>query len=93
MKKSQLRQLIREELQNEGLFGNSSEKENKRIQKALDRWVTYCMDEGDSEADILSVGQEYLQDSIDVYLGGKIDDNELEDKWNKYVEDNPDFPN
>jgi len=89
MKKSELRQLIREEIQsssksinkitNEGVFGTSFEKEKRKIEDALERWVKYSMDNGDSEDDVLSVGGKYLRDAVSIYLGGKIDDEELDD--------------
>jgi hypothetical protein len=84
MKKSELQQIIKEEISkvlNEGIFGTSFEKEKANIEKALDRWVAYSMSKGDSEGDVLSVGQQYLRDSIDAYLGGKIKDDDLDNMW------------
>lgn len=68
--------LVENRIKKEGLFGTSFEKEKEKIIKALDRWVAYSMSNGDSEADIMSVGAEYLRDSIDAYLGGKISDDD-----------------
>jgi len=84
MNKSELQQIIKEEISkvlNEGMFGTSAEKEKLNIEKALDRWVEYNMSRGDSEANILSVGRQYLRDSIDAYMGGKIKDDDLDDMW------------
>ena len=65
-------------LTNEGIFGTSPEKEKLKVENALDRWVKYSMENGDSEEDVLKMGSKYLRDSIDAYLGSKIDSDELD---------------
>ena len=68
MKKSELRQLIKEEI-SEWIFNTSFDKEKIKIKDAIDRWVKYSMENGDNEADVMSVGEKYLRDAIDVYRG------------------------
>jgi len=68
---------------NESLFGTSFEKEKRKLEDALDRWVKYSMENGDSEADVLSAGQEYLKDAIMVYVGGKSDSYKTLDRYDK----------
>ena len=58
-------------LTNEGIFGTSYEKEQRKLEDALDRYVKYSMENGDSEADVLSTLEEYGMDAISNYMGGK----------------------
>ena len=37
----------------------SFKKENDKLKKSLEAWIKYSMENGDSEADILSVLEEY----------------------------------
>tara|TARA_R110002020_G_scaffold90964_2_gene221216 strand:+ start:2649 stop:2924 length:276 start_codon:yes stop_codon:yes gene_type:complete len=87
MKKSQLRHIIREILEDDsdefkrqpGSMADTlwkanrkkwdkestpSEAENLKIQADLKRWIKHSMDGGDSEADILSVLEEYAKTII-----------------------------
>jgi len=68
-------------LLNEGMFSTSYEGEQDKYEKALDRWVKYSMKNGDSEADVMSVGEKYLRDSIDAYIGGNISGEDLDDMY------------
>jgi hypothetical protein len=43
------------------------DKEKLKVKQALDRWVEYSIENGDSNADVLSVGEEYIKDSISAY--------------------------
>ena len=61
----------------EGMFSTSFDGEQDKYEKALDRWVKYSMKNGDSEADVMSVGEKYLKDAVMVYIGGNIDDEDL----------------
>lgn len=58
----------------EGSLNNKTywETENRKLEKAIERWVKFSMKEGDSEADILSVGQEYLKDAINKVLTNNV---------------------
>jgi len=73
MKKSELQQLIKEEISkvSEGIFGHPFDKERANIQKAMNSWVKYSLDNGDSEADIFSVGEIFLERAIEAYKDGK----------------------
>lgn len=85
MKTSEIRKIIRKEIKkslNEGIFGSSPDKEKRKLEDALDRWVKYSMDNGDSEADVLSVLEKYAKDAVHIYLGGKISDEELDKRYN-----------
>ena len=64
-------------MKKEGMFSTSFDGEQDKVEKALDRWVKYSMENGDSEADVMSVGEKYLKDSIHAYIGGNIDDEDL----------------
>jgi len=61
----------------EGMFSTSFDKEKLKVKQALDRWVEYSMENGDSKADIMSVGEKYLKDAVMAYIGGNIDDKDL----------------
>ena len=78
-------------LTNEGIFGTSPEKEKLKVEKALDRWVKHSMENGDSEEDILKMGRKYLRDSIDAYLGSKIDSGELDKMYTDVMSKVPDY--
>ena len=65
----------------EGMYSTSFDGEKDKYEKALDRWVKYSMENGDSEADVMSVGEKYLKDAIMVYIGGNIDDEDLLDRY------------
>ena len=65
-------------LTNEGIFGTSYEKEQRKLEDALDRFVKYSMENGDSEDEILSTLERKGRDVVDIYLGGKIDDDKLD---------------
>ena len=41
---------------------------------SLDRFVKYSIENGDSEDEVLSTLEKKGRDAIDIYLGGKIDD-------------------
>tara|TARA_R110000744_G_scaffold378699_1_gene495214 strand:- start:513 stop:920 length:408 start_codon:yes stop_codon:yes gene_type:complete len=64
----------------EGMFSTSYDGEQVKVEKALDRWVEYSMEHGDSEADVMSVGENYLRDSIHAYIEGTIDDDDLAER-------------
>ncbi len=66
--------------QNEGIFGTSYEKENRKLEDALDRFVKYSAENGDSEDEILSTLERKGRDAMDIYLGGKIDLDKLDGK-------------
>mgnify|MGYP003632070045 CR=1 FL=1 len=61
----------------EGMFSTSFDGEQDKVEKAIDRWVEYSMKNGDSEADVMSVGEKYLKDAVMAYIGGNIDDEDL----------------
>lgn len=93
MKKSELRQIIREEiskLKNEGIFGTSYEKEERKLEDALDRFIKYSMENGDSEDEILSTLERKGRDAVDIYIGGKIDDDKLDKKYDDVMSNVPD---
>lgn len=64
MKKSQLHKLIKEEIRRVTNEATPSETEDFKIQVDLKRWIKHSMDGGDSEADILSVLEEYVKTII-----------------------------
>lgn len=64
MKKLELHKLIREELRRYINESTPSEAENLKIQADLKRWIKHSIDGGDSEADILSVLEEYAKTII-----------------------------
>ena len=78
-------------LTNEGIFGTSPEKEKLKVEKALDRWVKHSMESGVSEEDIIKMGRKYLRDSIDAYLGSKIDSGELDKMYDDVMSKVPDY--
>ena len=77
-------------LTNEGIFGTSYEKEQRKLEDALDRFIKYSMENGDSEEDVLKMGSKYLRDSIDAYLGSKIDSDELDKMYDDVMSKVPD---
>ena len=93
MKKSELRQIIKEEIskaKNEGIFGTSYEKEQRKLEDALDRFVKYSMENGDSEDEILSTLERKGRDAVDIYIGGKIDGDTLLKKYDDVMSKVPD---
>lgn len=93
MKKSELREIIREEiskLKNEGIFGTSDEKEERKLEDALDRFVKYSMENGDSEDEILSTLERKGRDAVDIYIGGKIDGDKLLNRYDDVMSNVPD---
>jgi len=84
MKKSELRQIIKEEIskaKNEGIFGTSYEKEQRKLEDALNRFVKYSMENGDSEDEVLSTLERKGRDAADIYLGSKISDDKLDNMF------------
>ena len=81
-------------LTNEGIFSTSpekkKEKEKIKVEDALDRRVEYSMESGVSEEDIIKMGRKYLRDSIDAYMGGKIDSDELDKMYDDVMSKVPD---
>jgi|CoawatStandDraft_6_1074263.scaffolds.fasta_scaffold22783_4 hypothetical protein len=70
----------------EGMFSTSFDSEKRKIEDALDRWVKYSMKNGDSEGDVMSVGEKYLRDAVMVYIGGTISDEDLLDKYDDVMD-------
>ena len=70
----------------EGMFSTSFDSEKRKIEDALDRWVKYSMENGNSEGDVINVGKEYLIGAVDVYLGGTISDEDLLDKYDDVMD-------
>ena len=48
------------------------------------------MESGVSEEDIIKMGRKYLRDSIDAYMGGKIDSGELDKMYTDVMSKVPD---
>jgi hypothetical protein len=93
MKKSELRQIIKEEIskaKNEGIFGTSYEKEQRKLEDALDRFVKYSMENGDSEDEVLSTLERKGRDAADIYLGSKISDDKLDNMFDDVMDNVPD---
>ena len=65
--------LAESKLTNEGIFGTSYEKEQRKLEDALDRFVKYSMENGDSEDEVRNTLERKGKDSIDIYMGGKDD--------------------
>jgi predicted RNase H-like HicB family nuclease len=63
------------------MFGNSPEKVDRKLEDALDAWVKYHMDSEGNESEVKQKGINMVKDAIDVYLGGKIDPDDLEDQF------------
>jgi predicted RNase H-like HicB family nuclease len=63
------------------MFGNSPEKVDRRLEDALDAWVKYHMDSEGNESEIRQKGINMVKDAIHVYLGGKIDSDDLENQF------------
>jgi len=53
-------------LTNEGIFGTSYEKEQKKLEDALDRFAKYSMENGDSKDEVLSTVERKLNDIISI---------------------------
>ena len=68
-------------IQTNEIFGTSLEKENRKLEDTLDRWVKYHMEAGEDEKTVKDIASRFVQDAIDVHLGGKINSDELEDMW------------
>jgi hypothetical protein len=77
-------------LTNEGIFGTSYEKEQRKLEDALDRFIKYSMENGDSEDKILSTLERKGRDAVDIYIGGKIDDDKLDKKYDDVMSKVPD---
>jgi len=77
-------------LTNEGIFGTSYEKEQRKLEDALDRFVKYSMENGDSEDEILSTLERKGRDAVDIYIGGKIDGDTLLKKYDDVMSKVPD---
>lgn len=100
MKRSELRQLVREEiskLKNEGIFGTSDEKEERKLEDALDRFVKYSMEKkGDSkstlekEDKLLKTLEKKGRRAVDIYIGSKIDDDKLLNMYDDVMSNVPD---
>jgi len=93
MRKSELRQIIREEIskaKNEGIFGTSYEKEQRKLEDALNRFVKYSMENGDSEDEVLSTLERKGRDAADIYLGSKISDDKLDNMFDDVMDNVPD---
>ena len=100
MKKSELRNIIREEiskLKNEGIFGTSDEKEERKLEDALDRFVKYSMEKkGDSkstiekEEELLKTLEKKGRRAVDIYIGSKIDGDKLSSMFDDVMGNVPD---
>jgi len=104
MKKSELRQIIKEEiskLKNEGIFGTSDEKEERKLEDALDRFVKYSMEKkGDSkstlksalekEDELLKTLEKKGRSAVDIYIGSKIDGDKLNSMFDDVMGNVPD---
>jgi hypothetical protein len=93
MKKSELRQIIKEEIskaKNEGIFGTSYEKEQRNLEDALNRFVKYSMENGNSEDEVLSTLERKGRDAADIYLGSKISDDKLDNMFDDVMDNVPD---
>jgi len=78
-------------LTNEGIFGTSYEKEQRKLEDALDRFVKYSMENGDSEDEVLSTLERKGRDAIDIYIGGKIDSGNLDKMYTDVMSKVPDY--
>ena len=78
-------------LTNEGIFGTSYEKEQRKLEDALDRFVKYSMENGDSEDEALSTLERKGRDAIDIYIGGKIDSGKLDKMYTDVMSKVPDY--
>jgi len=78
-------------LTNEGIFGTSYEKEQRKLEDALDRFVKYSMENGDSEDEVLSTLERKGRDAIDIYIGGKIDSDKLDKMYTDVMSKVPDY--
>ena len=100
MKKLELRQIIREEIskvKNEGIFGTSDEKEERKLEDALDRFVKYSMEKkGDSkstlekEDKLLKTLEKKGRRAVDIYIGSKIDGDKLLNRYDDIMSKVPD---
>ncbi len=63
------------------MFGNSPEKVDRKLEDALDAWVKYHMDSEGNESEVKQKGINMVKDAIHVYLGGKIDSDDLENQF------------
>jgi hypothetical protein len=63
----------------EGIFSSetSYEKEQRKLEDALDRFVKYSIENGDSEDEVLSILEREGRDAIAAHQGGLIDDEDL----------------
>ena len=79
------------EFTNEGIFSSetSYEKEQRKLEDALDRFVKYSMENGDSEDEVLSILEREGRDAIAAYQGGLIDDEDLDKEYELIL--NPDL--
>ena len=78
-------------LTNEGFFGTSYEKEERKLEDALDRFVKSSMENGDSEDEVLSTLERKGRDAIDIYIGGKIDSDKLDKMYTDVMSKVPDY--
>ena len=79
-------------LTNEGIFGTSYEKEERKLEDALDRFVKYSIEKNkDLEDEVLSTLQRKGRDAVDIYFGGKIDSDELLKKYDDVMSKVPDY--
>ena len=83
--------LAENRLTNEGIFGTSYEKEQRKLEDALDRFVKYSMENGDSEDEVLSTLERKGRDAIDIYIGGKIDSGKLDKMYTDVMSKVPDY--
>ena len=67
----------------EGIFSSetSYEKEQRKLEDALDRFVKYSIENGDSDDEVLSILERGGRDAIAAYQGGLIDDEDLLDRY------------
>ena len=78
-------------LTNEGIFGTSYEKEERKLEDALERFIKYSMEKnGDSEDEVLSTLEKKARDEVSVYMGGKIDSDELDKMYDDVMGKVPD---
>ncbi len=79
-------------LTNEGIFGTSYEKEQRKLEDALDRFVKYSIEKnGDFEDEVESTLEKKARDAVSIYMGGKIDSDKLDKMYTDVMSKVPDY--
>ena len=79
-------------LTNEGFFGTSYEKEERKLEDALDRFVKYSIEKnGDFEDEVESTLEKKARDAVSIYMGGKIDSDKLDKMYTDVMSKVPDY--